>query len=286
VLLIFCMVAIMIAYLLITLFYEIVIQSGSRENIRKWKRIHVPHVETVKRKKHLNKKAIINVSSLLLLLVISNNFMFTLIVAAIYFSVEYLLAINTKKSKRKHFMMQFKDFLVIISTSLKAGDSLSSAIMKSERDMERMHGEKRARPMLEEVKQMKKEIELGYDVKTTLKRFKLRANLSEVSMFVDSVMVVYEMGGNLNDIISKTSKSISEKMEIKREIEVQTSEKKFEANLLTMLPIVFMAIIFVMSPNYYDQFLSNIIGKILLVVAVMLVVLNYFISRKIVDIQV
>lgn len=190
------------------------------------------------------------------------------------------------KKKRDTLNSQLIDALSSIVSSLKAGLSINSAIIKCADDLEKLYSFTKDKPMLDEFKKIKSDLDMGLSVDEALKNFMERLNMEDVDDFVNSVIIVRQKGGNLIDVMESVSKIISDKIQIRREIDILTTSKKFEAKIMTMIPIFIIIILSTFSRSYMEPLYESLIGNILIVIGFSLLVLNYFIANKIVDIDI
>ncbi len=59
-----------------------------------------------------------------------------------------------------------------------------------------------------------------------------------------------------------------------------------EAKILTIAPIFLVFMLSIFSPDYMKPMYETIVGRLLLLLGVILLVLNYFIGKKIIDIDI
>ncbi|GAJ98816.1 type II secretion system F family protein [Geomicrobium sp. JCM 19055] len=93
-------------------------------------------------------------------------------------------------------------------------------------------------------------------------------------------------GGNLADVIDNTAESISDKIMIQQEIKVATAQKKMEASLLTFMPVGIVVILMMLNPDYMQPMYDQTLGTFMLFAAVLMLIANYFIGRKVTNIDV
>jgi tight adherence protein B len=79
---------------------------------------------------------------------------------------------------------------------------------------------------------------------------------------------------------------ISDKIETKNEIETIITAKKFESRILTCTPIVMVAMLSVASPDYMEPVFNTFIGAVVMTIAIIMFAIAFFISEKIMDIEV
>jgi tight adherence protein B len=88
------------------------------------------------------------------------------------------------------------------------------------------------------------------------------------------------------EIIKNTSNIINDKIEIKEEINTLLASKKFEQKVLTAMPILMIVLLSVSAEDYMAPVFDKIVGRIVMTIAIAIIVLGYFLSKKIMNIKV
>lgn len=181
---------------------------------------------------------------------------------------------------------QFRDALYSIITSLKSGLSMSSALVKCYEDLNRLHKFEKNKIILKEFERIKVDLEMGTAVDQTLIGFSERTKSIEITDFVNSIIIVREKGGNLVEVMENVTKMIADRINVKLAIKKVTAEKKQEAKLMSILPILITGALSVLSPDYLSSLYTTFIGKVLIVLASILLIINYFVVHRIIDIEI
>lgn len=123
-------------------------------------------------------------------------------------------------------------------------------------------------------------------VEDAICQFSERAHIEDIESFGDIVRICKRTGGNLVEVIRSTSNMIGDKIETKNEIETTITAKKFESRVMTVTPIFMVLILSMSSPDYMAPVFNTVIGAIAMTVAIVLFVIAFFVSEKIIDIEV
>lgn len=218
-------------------------------------------------------------------------FLFRSILPAILLSALGLIYPRVKASSdakrlENKLLLQFREAILSLASSLKAGSSLQVALQRCEVDMERELQLQKETPMLDALRSMNRDIQLGKPVDDVLLDFKYAYELEDISQFIDAIIMTRSRGGNLANVISNTAESISDKISIQQEIKLATSQKRMEAVILTFMPVGVVIILMVLNPGYMQPMYDTLIGNILLFLAIIMLVLNYFIGRRVTNIDI
>lgn len=210
---------------------------------------------------------------------------------AFFFSLMLYLALHmyrkvTGQIKRKElFIYQFREALISMSNSLKAGASLPAAIGRCKTELSNTLRIQPEKPMLRELEIMVNEINMGKSLAEVLGSFQKRMNLEEVDNFVNAAIITEKTGGNLSEVMVNVCTMIGDRIQMKREIESLTAGKRSESRVLTIAPIIILPALALLSPSYLKPMYDTLLGKSLMVLAVMLLVTNYIVGKKIMNIR-
>ncbi|HKY80827.1 MAG TPA: type II secretion system F family protein [Sphingobium sp.] len=95
------------------------------------------------------------------------------------------------------------------------------------------------------------EVTYGADLRDALTGMADRWDLDDMRMFVVSLSVQSETGGNLAEILENLSRVIRERASMMLKVRALSSEGRMTAAMLTGLPIVAFLILFIGNPSFY-----------------------------------
>lgn len=173
---------------------------------------------------------------------------------------------------------QMVDGLTIMSNSVKAGQSLTQAI---ERVVENTTG-----PLSQEFNLILNKIRLGMAVEEALNEFGERIPRPDVQMFVTSVNILKETGGNLAETFQTIVLTIRERQKVEKKIQALTAQGTMQAVIISLVPFVLMAVFLVVDPNYIMPLFTKPLGWFILVLMLVLQTIGLVVMKKIVSIKV
>jgi tight adherence protein B len=200
----------------------------------------------------------------------------------------YYPKIKTKEiieRRKRELSLQFKEALYALSSSLIAGRSVEAAFKESLKDLSLIYPDPHT-DIIQEFEYITRRIEMNETIEDALYDFANRAHLEDIDSFVDVFIISKRTGGNIVDIIKNTSAIIGDKLQIKQEIDTLLSQRKFEQKVLNVMPIAMILLLTWTTGDYMAPVFNTIIGRIAMTVAVFLLGLAYFISKKIISIEV
>lgn len=130
------------------------------------------------------------------------------------------------------------------------------------------------------------EVTYGAELRDALHSMAERWDLADMRMFVVSLSVQNETGGNLAEILENLSKVIRDRQAMMLKVRALSSEGRMTAVVLTALPIMAFTALLVFNPKFYLEVADDpafIPGFMSLVV---LYLIGFFTIRRMVDIKV
>lgn len=190
--------------------------------------------------------------------------------------------IGFRKGRRlKSFDNQLGDTLSLLVNALRSGYSVLQA-------MEAV-GKELPPPVSVEFRRVVQEVQLGLPMETALDHLLERISSEDLDLVITAINIQREVGGNLAEILDVISHTIRERVRIKGEIEVLTSQGMATGWAITMMPLILMGILFVVNRPYIGQFFeakNQPCGWGMLALSAVMIMMGGAVIRKIVSIEV
>lgn len=194
--------------------------------------------------------------------------------------VAFPLMVFARKADRRHkrLMEQFPLALDIFVRGLRAGHPVASALDLLTREM--------SDPIGSEFGLAADEVTYGADLRDALHNMAERCDLDDMRMFVVSLAIQNETGGNLAEILENLSKVIRERASMAMMVRALSSEGRMTGLILTALPLMAFAALFLLNPAFYldvagdPAFLTGFAALILLYLV------GFFTIRRMIDLKV
>lgn len=234
-------------------------------------------------------KTLYTVLGVILFALVGYTFYRNIIVAVVVgalgiFFPDYMYGVLLKKRKT-NLNMQFKDLLYSISSSLSAGKSVERAFLEAPSELKMLYPDEDT-DIIRELNYIVNGLGVNDTIEDLLYDLAVRSGDEDIESFADVFVSCKRTGGNLIDVVRITSNIISDKIEIKREIAVGLSEKKFEQKGMCALMLLMILGLTYMSGDYMDPMFTTVQGRIAMTVALIIFIASYFIGEKITNIEV
>jgi tight adherence protein B len=141
-------------------------------------------------------------------------------------------------------------------------------------------------PLGSEFAEMLDEISFGVSVPEALKNLTKRIECEEIKYFVMGVILQRETGGNLAELIQTLANLIREKFKFEGKVRTLSAEGKLSAIILAALPFLVGGFFWVSNPQYLAPLVTEPFGRVLLLLAGVLMIAGILVMKRMVNINV
>lgn len=178
------------------------------------------------------------------------------------------------------FNEELADMLNLMVNGLRAGYSTLQAMEAVSKEL--------PAPICDEFRRVVQEMQIGIPMDAALANLLRRIPSDDLDFVITAINVQREVGGNLSEILDTISFTIRERVKIKGEVRVITSQVRASGTLLSLIPIFLTVVLWFMNPRYLMSFqdAGPYCAVIAAVVVVTLISLGYFVMMRIASIEV
>jgi len=185
---------------------------------------------------------------------------------------------QARAARLRRFDAQFADALDLVGRALRAGHALPGAI--------RLCGEEMADPIGREFRLLSDEINYGMLVNDALLNLGRRMPIPDVSYFVVAVLIQRETGGNLAEVLDRTSALVRQRLKLRGQVRVLSSEGRLSATILTLLPFGIAGALQLVSPGFMSLLWTDPAGQQAAGIALAMMAVGTVWVRRVVRIRV
>ena len=146
------------------------------------------------------------------------------------------------RTRREKFQRQLVDVLVLIGGAVRVGYSLLQSLDVVVNEM--------ASPASDEFRRVRREVELGLSLRQGLLNLTQRMVSDDLNLIVTAININSQVGGNLTTMLTAVTDTIRERIRLLGEVRVLTSYARYSSYILTLLPFIVTAILFILNPEY------------------------------------
>lgn len=213
----------------------------------------------------------------LLLALLGKNIITILGAGIIGFILPPILVRRAKKKRQQLFNKQLGETLVVMGNCIKSGYSFQQAMESIAKDMQP--------PISLEFSNAIREIRYGVKLEDALGNMVERTQNPDLALLVSAVVTSSKVGANLTDILDNISSTIKDRIRIRDEVRVLSSQGRMSGMVIGLLPAAITLMLMLINPGYVNAFFSSTLGQVMIGVGLVLEAIGFLAIRKIVDIK-
>ena len=128
--------------------------------------------------------------------------------------------------KKSEFLVQFKEAIQSMASSLHTGYSVENAVKETQKEMLLMY--RKEEMICRELRFMVQQIYIHIPVEQIFEEFAARVRLDDVRNFASVFAAARRSGGDMTAIIQNTVNQIGDKIDVRREIDTLLAAKRYE----------------------------------------------------------
>ncbi|SDL41836.1 type II secretion system F family protein [Aliiruegeria lutimaris] len=182
------------------------------------------------------------------------------------------------QKRTEALLLQLPDALDVMARGLKVGHPLSGSIATVAQEM--------PDPIGTEFGLIHDQVNFGDDLVDAFKEFAERVGVEDVDYLSSSIGIQHGTGGDLVRVISVLSRTIRNRISMRRKIKAISSEGRLSAWFLSALPFVIFGFTMASTPDYYGGVAGDPMFKPMAVTVAVLVIANALILRRMVNFRI
>lgn len=183
-----------------------------------------------------------------------------------------------EEKRKKKYALQMVDALNLLGNGIRAGLTMPQAIG--------MVVDELPPPVSQEFNLVLQQAKIGVPLDEALDNLKKRVYTEDNEMFVTSVSILRETGGNLAEVFDTITLVIRERLRLQLKIDTYIASGKIQAYIIGCMPFAMIGMFGSGDPDYFPLLFGTVLGIIALLVICGMVALGMFVILKIIDIKV
>lgn len=190
-----------------------------------------------------------------------------------------LMVVNILYERRcSIFVNQMVDGMTVMANGVRSGLSVTQSMDRVVLNL--------PNPIRQEFRLVLSEIQLGRTIEEALSDLGERIPRPDVQMFVTSVNILKETGGNMAETFQTIMYTVRERQKIEKRIEALTAQGVAQGVILTMVPFLLLIVFYFVNPEGVTPMFTRPLGWVALFLMLVLQAIGGIIIRKIVKIRV
>jgi tight adherence protein B len=204
-----------------------------------------------------------------------------LIALAFFFALALLPRVAYRWMRRRRLRLfdeQLPDALIMLSGAMRAGVGLNSSIQQLVAEAQP--------PLQQEFGLVLREQRMGKTLEQSLNDLARRVPTQTTVLVVSAMRIATQTGGGLAETLERTSHTIRSRLQMEGKIGALTAQGKLQAWVVGALPLLLMAVLNKMQPEFMGMLWHTRIGWGTLAVIAFLEFMGIYVIRKIIAIDV
>jgi tight adherence protein B len=202
----------------------------------------------------------------------------SLIVSFIGFKLPRIVVDFLVEKRIKAYSLQMVDALQLLSNGIRAGLSVPQAMG--------MIVEEMPAPISQEFGILLQQNRIGMPLEECFENLAKRVPLEDNDMFVSSINILRETGGNLAETFDTIVEVIRERVRLQQKVDTFTAQGMFQGMTIGAMPYMLGFVYFLQDPGSITPLFTTPIGLVFLFMAVLFDLAGIFVIMKIVKIKI
>ncbi len=182
------------------------------------------------------------------------------------------------RQRRAAIEGQLVELCEVMSSMLQSGYGYLQALTAVANELER--------PMSEEVGRMLDRIRLGAEVDEALAELNERLESSDFELVATAISLQRTSGGNLAEILRGVAETVRDRLAFRREVSALTSKERYSAVVVAGFPVLLVGLLCMITPEIYTRLFTDVLGRVILGIALTLDFAGYVIVKRLTALEV
>ena len=192
-------------------------------------------------------------------------------------TIPYFYLNQKRKQRFRKFTNMLPEAIDLMSRGMRAGQALPATIEVVAQECEE--------PVRSEFRRTADETSYGLPFREAMVNLSRRMPVADLQFVVTAILVQKETGGNLTEILDKTSHVIRERVRVSGEMRVRTAQGRLTGWILCALPFAIFFGMNFLNPGYGRVLFEDPAGQKMVAIAAVLMVIGVLVIRRIVNIK-
>jgi tight adherence protein B len=189
-----------------------------------------------------------------------------------------VMTLRFRRARRvKAVTAALADTADLLARALRAGHSMTQAI--------EVLAERAPEPLAGEFARVFQRQKLGVALREVLLELSRRIPVKDLHFLITAILVQRDTGGDLAEILDRTSRTLRERIRVEGEVRVQTAQGRLTGWILSLLPLCLLGLISAFSPGYCSILFTDPVGRMLIYGGAGCILLGALVIRQIVKVN-
>ena len=192
-------------------------------------------------------------------------------------AIPYFFLVQRRNRRLRRFSELLPEAIDLMSRGLRAGQALPATVETI--------AEESDEPLRSEFRRTADEQSFGLPFREALVNLSRRVPVADLQFLVTAILVQKETGGNLAQVLDKSSHVIRERVRVAGQMRTRTAQGRLTGWILCALPFAMFISMSILNPGYGRTLLQEPLGQKMVTYAGILMVIGILVIRKIVNVK-
>jgi len=221
---------------------------------------------------------ILMVVGLIIALIATKNIPISLLVGLAMSTIPWLKLRHDRSKRLDRFEEQLPEALDAMTRAMKAGHPFTETL--------KLVAEEMPDPIRGEFDKTYSDINYGVHIKVSFMEMLRRVPSVSLMAVVTAILVQRDVGGNMSEILAKIAAVVRSRFRFQRRVRTLTAEGRISVWVLTLVPFVLAAALWISSPDYLPMLVKDPLGQKLVTAAFAFLFVGFLWVRRLIRIEV
>jgi tight adherence protein B len=172
---------------------------------------------------------------------------------------------------------EIPDALRSLGICFNAGYSLQQAFEQTAQDT--------PEPLGTELRQASFDVCAGRSVEEALAALEKRTKAADLRFVIVALEIQHRTGGSLQELLENAADAVLASADLRRQLAIQTAQARLSARVITILPLILVAVLSLAMEGYLQSFFTSSEGLVILFVALGMEAAGVFAVRRILGVD-
>ncbi len=192
-------------------------------------------------------------------------------------TIPYVFLLQKRARRLRRFSELLPEAIDLMSRGLRAGQALPTTIETIAQESDE--------PLRSEFRRAADEQSFGLPFREAMVNLSRRIPVPDLQFLVTAILVQKETGGNLAQILDKTSHVIRERVRVAGQMRIRTAQGRLTGGVLCALPFAMFIGMNFLHPGYGKDLFQDPLGQWFVTRAGILMIIGVLVVRKIVNVK-
>jgi len=192
-------------------------------------------------------------------------------------TIPYVFLLQKRTRRLRRFSELLPEAIDLMSRGLRAGQALPTTIETIAQESDE--------PLRSEFRRAADEQSFGLPFREAMVNLSRRIPVPDLQFLVTAILVQKETGGNLAQILDKTSHVIRERVRVAGQMRIRTAQGRLTGGVLCALPFAMFIGMNFLHPGYGKDLFRDPLGQWMVTRAGILMIIGVLVVRKIVNVK-